>query len=764
MTEEVLKEQQQSIKLKIAESAAESIDDPLSLVKQSKKVRPSADLIMIAELVDLYFLGLLGSIISALAVGLCAIITPGAISHLPQVMSCTLAGAIFGFVLFFLSGLLPIFFPLALVVLQIAGRVTVGTVALDCLTSWLGLPAGSMGSLSAVAAPVLTLIFSILPVLASPLYFAVMLSSRFQTTLGWSLAGLMVCGQDGKRASFAQAFKRSLLRLLWPILLPGNVVNSVLVDEWVEAESKTVLMLKPHNLKAEILISRDNLRKSKERIVVKSQPGPLHHSKKDSSHTLSTGSIRRLLKRDWQSTILRTESILIVILGVLFLMRFASLYWTNRYFSGIVSTVAMPAWIEQVWLSLSPFAHNAVVIGIPLLYLLAFLYAAKNRPQVLELTADGVSLAGSERIPLKKLHRWSDIIHIHLEEGTGKLRGQNWMVFATSNGKPIKARLDLIKSVDVRDEILQALTRWAPNVPRDLDLVKALEPPCDYSYTDVWMEALTAPPKRDKLKPLIADAVLHDSQYIVQQCLAVGGQGSVYLAEDRLSSRDVVLKEFVLPVYVDIVVRRKAIERFEKEARLLKGLEHGQIVKLLDFFVEDHRAYLVLEHLRGKNLRELVRQNGPLPEKEVGQLALQMCRILKYLHNQNPAVIHRDFTPENLILGDDGILRLIDFNVAQSLEAGATTTGTVVGKPSYVPPEQFRGNPSTQSDIYAMGATLAYLLSGHDPLPLSQSHPADTIEGLSIGMDLLVATCTNGDAELRYKDISEVEKAVLETT
>ncbi len=90
----------------------------------------------------------------------------------------------------------------------------------------------------------------------------------------------------------------------------------------------------------------------------------------------------------------------------------------------------------------------------------------------------------------------------------------------------------------------------------------------------------------------------------------MGGQGSVYLANDCISNEDVVLKEFVLPVYVDLAVRRKAIERFEKESRLLKQLEHPRIVKLLDYFVEDYRAYMVLEHLDGKNLHQVVKESA----------------------------------------------------------------------------------------------------------------------------------------------------------
>jgi serine/threonine protein kinase len=321
-------------------------------------------------------------------------------------------------------------------------------------------------------------------------------------------------------------------------------------------------------------------------------------------------------------------------------------------------------------------------------------------------------------------------------------------------------RLDIIRSMNSKEEILQAIEKWAPQASRQPELVSFLQPPSDFSYTDIWMEALSAPPKRDKLKPLVPGAVLKDSQYRVQRLLAVGGQGSVYLANDSVVAEDIVLKEFVLPVYVDLSIRRKTIERFEKEARLLKQLDHHKIVKLLDFFVEDHRAYLVLEHLDGKNLRDLVKHSGRRSEKETVSLALQMCEILRYLHNQDPVIIHRDFTPDNLILGNDGQLRLIDFNVAQSLDNAATTTGTVVGKPSYLAPEQFQGEPTALSDLYSMGASLHYILTATDPVPIAQSHPTKVVPTISEGLDNIVAMCTEYNMALRYQSVEELEQAL----
>src|SRR6185295_5237035 len=152
-----------------------------------------------------------------------------------------------------------------------------------------------------------------------------------------------------------------------------------------------------------------------------------------------------------------------------------------------------------------------------------------------------------------------------------------------------------------------------------------------------------------------------------------------------------------------------------------KKLQHSNIGQYYDIFVEYHRCYLVLEHINGKSLRAIVEESGPLGESQVVNLAKQMGEILQHLHGQSPPVVHRDFTPENLILDQDGTLKLIDFNVAQELEESATRT--IVGKHSYLPPEQFRGKACPQSDIYALGATLYFLLTGEEPEPITVAHP-----------------------------------------
>lgn len=327
------------------------------------------------------------------------------------------------------------------------------------------------------------------------------------------------------------------------------------------------------------------------------------------------------------------------------------------------------------------------------------------------------------------------------------------------------------------------------------------------SYTELWLKELSASPKRDKLTPLELGAKLHNDRYTIISRIGMGGQGTVYLAQDNLAqdnlaqvnfaqknlaqvnlaqdnlatknpksaelstnetAREVVLKEFLLPVFPDTRVRKAAAIKFQEEADLLGKLEHPQIVKFYELFLEDHRAYLVLEKLDGVTLKDYVESKGKLPLAAIEDLARQMCLILQYLHNQTPPVVHRDFTPDNLILSDDGKLKLLDFSVAQSVTSNVT--GSVVGKPHYIAPEQFRGKSCSQSDIYSMGATLYFLASGKQPEPITnlklalEDTSASSISKASVNpkasentkISKVIEKSTKLDLGNRYKRVEEI--------
>jgi tRNA A-37 threonylcarbamoyl transferase component Bud32 len=270
-------------------------------------------------------------------------------------------------------------------------------------------------------------------------------------------------------------------------------------------------------------------------------------------------------------------------------------------------------------------------------------------------------------------------------------------------------------------------------------------------FTELWLNELTAPSKREKLTPLTPGMKLQGEEYTITRKLGTGGQGTVYLATRKnnvqAALETVALKEFVMPVFPDARVRKSVAEKFQQEAQMLSRIDHPQIVKLFDVFVEDHRAYLVMERITGKTLKRLVDDQGPLPQPHVISYAKQMCEILQYLHTQDPPVIHRDFTPDNLMLTDEQKVCLIDFSVAQQIEINIT--GSVVGKHLYMAPEQFRGKSSAASDIYSFGATLSYLLTGKEPEAIAVSRPRQELESVSAQMDALVSGCTSIDESSR---------------
>ena len=355
-----------------------------------------------------------------------------------------------------------------------------------------------------------------------------------------------------------------------------------------------------------------------------------------------------------------------------------------------------------------------------------------------------------------KYLKWNEISQIYMAKAKNSTSPlDDDLCFRNHKGKIKRISMGSIESIEDREMLQKAIQKWAPHVSCDASVFTALQPPANHSYTELWLQALSAPPKRERLKPLQDATQLRNGKYTVLEEIGAGGLGHAYLALDQ-DGGTVVLKECILPVYVDVSVRRTSLEQFENEARLLRQIDHPQIVKLIDFFVEDHRTYLVLEHIDGRSLRQLVKDKGAMSESEVRGLSAQMCEILNCLHNMNPPVIHRDFTPDNLILKKDGTLKLIDFNVAKQV-VESTTSGTVVGKHAYLPPEQFRGMPERASDIYAMGATIHYLLCGQDPEPISTSHPKRIKPEISEAINKLVERATALDLAKRYSNINNLK-------
>lgn len=162
------------------------------------------------------------------------------------------------------------------------------------------------------------------------------------------------------------------------------------------------------------------------------------------------------------------------------------------------------------------------------------------------------------------------------------------------------------------------------------------------------------------------------------------------------------------------------LKLFEREAQVLKHLNHPQIPKYHDYFCIDEPLWfgLVQQYIPGSSLKELLNQGKKFTEQQVRQIAVDVLNILVYLHELNPAVLHRDIKPSNLIWGEDEQVYLVDFGAVQNKAAKEGATFTVVGTYGYAPMEQFGGRAVPASDLYALGATLIHLLTGTVPADL----------------------------------------------
>ncbi|HMP49998.1 MAG TPA: serine/threonine-protein kinase, partial [Candidatus Melainabacteria bacterium] len=170
------------------------------------------------------------------------------------------------------------------------------------------------------------------------------------------------------------------------------------------------------------------------------------------------------------------------------------------------------------------------------------------------------------------------------------------------------------------------------------------------------------------------------------------------------------------------------------------------------------RDYLLLDFIAGNTLRQQLAQYGPISESEALEYALDMIALVSYLHDLNPPIIHRDLSPDNLVVKEDGSLVLIDFGAANELIG--TATGTLVGKQAYMAPEQFRGKAGKASDIYGIGATLFFLLTGVDPNPLTCSSPRKTNKEVSPVTDSIVASCTEQKIEDRAQSLQDLHARI----
>jgi eukaryotic-like serine/threonine-protein kinase len=204
-------------------------------------------------------------------------------------------------------------------------------------------------------------------------------------------------------------------------------------------------------------------------------------------------------------------------------------------------------------------------------------------------------------------------------------------------------------------------------------------------------------------------------RYHLISALGNGGMGTVWLAEDDILSRRVAVKEVSPPAEMTEREREMLRERTLREARIAARLSHPNVVTIYDVVEDDGRPWIVMELIPSRSLRDLVEEDGPLTVQQAAGVGLQILDALRAAHALG--IMHRDVKPGNVLVDAGGRAVLADFGIARTQDSPAlTTSGVLVGSPSYIAPERARGEPGgPESDLWSLGATLYALVEGRPP-------------------------------------------------
>lgn len=202
-----------------------------------------------------------------------------------------------------------------------------------------------------------------------------------------------------------------------------------------------------------------------------------------------------------------------------------------------------------------------------------------------------------------------------------------------------------------------------------------------------------------------------NDRYEIIKTIGEGGMANVYLAHDVILDRPVAVKI----LRGDLANDEKFVRRFQREAISASSLSHPNIVEMYDVGEDNSKYFIVMEYVNGKTLKNLIKKRGSLTIPEVMDIMLQLTSGIAHAHDSY--IIHRDLKPQNVMILDDGLVKITDFGIAMALNSNELTqTNSVMGSVHYLPPEQANGSGSTiKSDIYSLGIMMFELLTGKIP-------------------------------------------------
>ena len=259
-------------------------------------------------------------------------------------------------------------------------------------------------------------------------------------------------------------------------------------------------------------------------------------------------------------------------------------------------------------------------------------------------------------------------------------------------------------------------------------------------------------------------------RYQIIKNIGEGGMANVYLATDTILDREVAVKV----LRGDLSTDEKFVRRFQREALAASSLSNPNIVEVYDVGEDDGEYYIVMEYIKGSHLKNLIKKRGKLSIAEVVDIALQVTNGLSVAHDSY--LIHRDIKPQNILIMDNGLIKITDFGIAVAMNATQLTqTNSVMGSVHYLPPEQAMGKTSSlQSDIYSIGILIYELLAGKLPftgenaveialkhLKEEVPHISDEVAGVPQPLENIIIKATCKNPKNRYNDARAMHEDLL---
>ena len=251
---------------------------------------------------------------------------------------------------------------------------------------------------------------------------------------------------------------------------------------------------------------------------------------------------------------------------------------------------------------------------------------------------------------------------------------------------------------------------------------------------------------------------LINNRYEVQSLIGRGGMGSVYKVSDKVLNEELALK-VLLPYFAS---DKNIVERFINEVRITRRITHPNIVRVHDIGLAGDTLFISMEYVAGESLSAILKRmgdNAPLGVRQSVHIMTQVSIAFKYAHH---FTIHRDITPDNIMVTAKNHIKLMDFGISKLRdERFDTNDHEIVGTPQYMAPEQKHQAPNVdgRADIYSLGVVLHELLTGTIPTGLMQPFPNAPVD-LSPDLEAIVLKCLESDREKRYADANELLTAL----